>query len=433
MNNLILIIGAGPAGLTAAYELLRSNNDHKRIVVLEKEAEVGGLSKTVGTESFRVDLGGHRYFSKNREIINWWNAILGEDLLELERSSKILFRKKLIDYPIALNQETIRAIGFYDGVKVLLSYTESTLKGQKSESLKDFFERRFGKKLYELFFESYTKKVWGRDAADISADWGQQRIQGFSLTDIFMGFLCRKKQKNKIRTLTPSFLYPRNGSGSLWDRVAQKIEEMGGEIICNETVESIKLLDNHIQEVTCISGNHYTPAYLVSSMPLSDLILSLSDAPKQYMTIAEQLEYRDFILVALLVDRNSIKELLLDDTGTRVINDQWIYVQDSTFKHGRIQLFDNWSPELQKNKRYFCFGVEFFCSKIDSLWKKQDSELTNIALSELKQIGMIRQATELESSAVFRVEKAYPCYWGAYSDVSRIREYISMKLITCFA
>lgn len=458
MQKTAIIIGAGPAGLTAAYELLQ----HTDIIpiVLESSGDIGGLSKTVNYKGNRMDIGGHRFFSKSKVVMDWWQHILPiaaneslmltyhqqtttvqpvaavtndtEVLLVRKRLSRIYFLGRFFGYPMALNTTTIKNLGLVRMVRIGCSYVWAQLFPKKPEhSLEDFFINRFGKVLYRIFFKDYTEKVWGVPTSSISAAWGAQRIKGLSLTKtIWHALTKKKKQQQDIHqsgtetSLIEQFLYPTHGPGQLWETVARHITAKGGRIVHYQQVTGIENKNSEIQSVTAVDSRTgektvYQGDYFISTMPVKDLIHSFSvPAPPQVSKISNALAYRDFITVGLL-----LKKLAINNPDGSSIQDNWIYIQEKKVQLGRLQVFNNWSPAMVADSSTVWLGLEYFCNEGDALWTKTDAEMLQFAAAELASINIINAADVLDGT-VIRVPKTYPSYIGAYSEFETVREYI---------
>lgn len=458
----IVIIGAGPAGLTAAFELAEFQK--YEIVVLESQDQVGGISKTVDFKGNKIDIGGHRFFSKSDWVLEWWQKFMpiessghsveityqngkktikpvdlnaDEDvdkLLIRPRKSRIYFNKHLFDYPLKLNLNTILGIGVFRSLKIFVSLLYSKLSPiQEEKSLEDFYINRFGFELYKIFFKDYTKKVWGRECSEISADWGRQRVKGLGVKRIIKHYLTtlfypqRQNFGNKQveQTLTEYFLYPPKGPGQLWEKVAQKCEEKGVTIKFHQTLMGLSMTDNRISKVvfrdTRLQTKHTLSAdYVISTMPVKNLIDSLgAKVPKPIAMVAEQLEYRDFIIVGLQLRDLHIKR----QTGYE-FNDNWVYIQERHVQVGRVQFFNNWSPQMSKDPNVFWIGAEYFCEKGDDLWVMNDADMISFAVRELESIGIIESKDFIDGTVV-RMPKAYPSYVGIYKDFPLIRQYLN--------
>lgn len=441
-----VIIGAGPAGLTAAYELT-TKTDIKP-VIFEVDKQVGGISKTINFKGNRFDLGGHRFFSKSELVMNWWRNILPLEGTKLEngrvvdpeisdevmlirnRRSRILFLNKLFDYPVSLSCQTLKNLGLVRTVKIIFSYLIAVIKSIKKEkNLEDFFINRFGKELYKIFFKDYTEKLWGVACCQIKPEWGAQRIRGISFITILTNILKRKikfdsgiSQKKIETSLISKFLYPKFGPGQLWEKVADIIKNQQGEINLNKKVEKIFFEKNKIISIRwrdLVSGKaeNVSADYFFSSMPIKDLVKSFQpEAPSPVVKIAENLRYRDFITVGLL-----LKKIKLGSLG--VIKDNWIYLQDKKIRACRLQIFNNWSPYLVKNANTIWLGMEYVCDKNDDFWQKSEIEMIDFAVNELSTIGIISPPDFLEATIV-KFEKAYPSYFGSYDQLDIIKKYL---------
>jgi protoporphyrinogen oxidase len=455
-----IIIGAGPAGLTAAYELLL----HTDIVpiVLEASADTGGLSKTVNYKGNRMDIGGHRFFSKSKTVMDWWQHILpveadggpltityhnqqttikpgnnaGEDtddvLLVRNRLSRIYFLGKFFGYPLALNGSTIKNLGIVRITRIGFSYLWAKLFPIKNEiTLEDFFINRFGKELYRTFFKDYTEKVWGVPTSSISAAWGAQRIKSLSLLKTIRHAIFKKKNKEQDinqsgteTSLIEKFLYPKFGPGHLWETVAKHIIQKGGQIIYNQQVSSITNIHNTIAAVTALDkttgvSTTYKGDYFISTMPVKDLVAALTmSAPAEVLSVSNNLVYRDFITVGLL-----LKNLTISNPDGSPVKDNWIYIQEKTVLLGRLQIFNNWSPAMVADENTVWLGLEYFCNEGDELWNKSDADMLAFAKAELEAIKIIQQQDVLDGT-VIRMPKTYPSYIGAYEQFDTIRNYI---------
>ena len=441
----VVIAGAGPAGLTAALELLRHTN--LDVTIFEMSDEIGGISKTVNYKGNRIDIGGHRFFSKSSKIMNWWKEILpisrdpktnDEVLLVRTRVSRILFLGKFFSYPLSLTLSTLRNLGLFRLIKITISYIKSLVFKIKPEnSLEDFFINRFGKELYSTFFRDYTEKVWGVPCDKISSKWGAQRIKGLSIITAIVHTIkkpfIRKmnvEQKNIETSLIEYFLYPKFGPGQLWEKVASIILDHGGKIIHKHQVTGVNvnskqvssilhknLLTNKIEEIPC--------DYFISTMPVKDLIRAFKGdvVPNNVSSIAAGLKYRDFITVGLLLKQMKIKNQTKIPTVNNLIPDNWLYIQEPHVKLGRIQIFNNWSPFLVKNQDNVWIGLEYFCNEGDVLWSKSDKEMIDLGIEELEKINLI-EADKVLDSTVIKTLKAYPAYFGDYNSFSVIRSFV---------
>ncbi len=461
-----IVIGAGPAGLTAARELLEKT-DIKPIII-EMTGDIGGISKTVNYKGNRIDIGGHRFFSKCDRIMNYWRNILplqgslARDDIELGRSvllseeadapdpeqtdrvmllrsrvSRIFFMRKLFDYPLSLNLRTIANLGFLRTSKIGLSYLKARLFPIDDEkTLKDFLTNRFGKELYLTFFKDYTKKVWGVPCTAIPPEWGAQRIKGLSISKAIVhaakNILSKNisvGQKDTETTLIKQFMYPKLGPGQLWEEVARIIESKGGEVRLHHQVIGIERQGDRINQVmvrnkTTGETMTYTTDYVFSSMPVRDLVSGLDgEVPAEVQTVAQGLVYRDFITVGLLLKEMKIKNETETHTVNDIIPDNWIYIQERDVQLGRLQIFNNWSPYMVKNENTVWIGLEYFCTEGDELWVANDKKLASFAIDELVKIDIIEKDKVLDY-VVIRVPKAYPAYFGTYGQFNVIREYL---------
>ena len=466
MKKSAVIVGAGPAGLTAALEFLR-RSDIKPIV-LESSGEIGGISRTVRYKGNRMDIGGHRFFSKSDRVMEWWLNVMpveaGADasqaisyqnksraLPEVEnrrsaetaettdlvmlirpRKSRIYYLRRFFDYPITLAADTLGKLGLVRTVKIGFSYIASRLKQITPEkNLEDFFINRFGRQLYLTFFKSYTEKVWGTPCNEISAEWGAQRIKGLSLTSAAKHFLKKafgKKakadlsQKGTDTSLIERFLYPKFGPGQLWEHVARMVIDMGGEIHMHTQVDTIHADNRHITGVSARNeaGERltYSGDYYFSTMPMRELVNALDiPVPANVKEVSDGLQYRDFITVGLLADKLSVHE---PDGG--LLKDNWIYIQEPDVLLGRLQIFNNWSPYMVADPSKVWIGLEYFCYENDDLWKMPDEELKKFGASELEKIGILKTAHVLDGHVV-RVPKTYPAYFGTYSRFDELRSF----------
>jgi len=457
-----LIIGAGPAGLTAGLELIK-NTDIKPIV-LESTNDIGGISKTSVYKGNRIDIGGHRFFSKSKKIMGWWLDIMPvqkypssddillnrqidysrfesmfgigtfsgnpekcDDLFLIRnRISRILFLKKFFDYPITLNYDTLRKLGFSKTMKIALDYLKTIFHKLDEDNLENYYINHFGRELYETFFKNYTYKIWGVECRDISADWGAQRVKGLNISKAISHALYESvkiKEKNVETSLIEQFIYPKLGPGQLWQNVADKITENGGELLLNHEVSEISLENNKISSLTCSNGEKFNTDYVISSMPIKDLVKGMSDVPSDVYTISQGLVYRDFITVGVLLGKIKLKNESDNPTVNDILPDTWIYVQESDVKLGRVQIFNNWSPYLVKDNDKIWLGLEYFCNEDDEFWNASDSEIVKIALDELEKINFADKSDVIDT-VVLRVPKAYPAYFGSYDKFSQVRNYL---------
>ena len=457
----IVIIGAGPAGLTAAYELLNGKIDAK-ITVLEAENQVGGISKTVCHNGNRMDIGGHRFFSKDDSVMEWWSNMLplqgapsaddiilnkqkpfkengknpeteDEVMLIRERVSRILYLRKFFDYPVSLRPETFINMGFKNTVRAGFGYIKSVFVKREEKSLEDFMINRFGRPLYEMFFRDYTEKVWGLHPSKISASWGAQRIKGLSLLKtiknaILAPFSKGKSQKSKETSLIEQFWYPKFGPGQLWETCAEKCEKLGADIVKNARVTDVETKDNKIISVTYEKNGEKTVLpcdILVSSMAIKDLISALKNVPENVSEVALNLPYRDFITVGLLVDKLNLENKTKIKTVGNIVPDTWIYVQEPEVKVGRLQIFNNWSPYLVSDfKNKVWIGLEYFVNENDELWNMSDEDFISFAKNELISLNIIKDENVFDAVR-FKVKKAYPAYFGSYERFDEVKNWLS--------
>lgn len=400
-----VIVGAGPAGLTAAYELSKRGQP---VVVLESDPEyVGGLARTVRYRGYRFDIGGHRFFSKSQEIEDLWKEILGPDLLERPRSSKIYYRGRFYSYPLR-PLEALTQLGFVESVLCVLSFLRARVApAANPKSYEDWVVNQFGRRLYQTFFKTYTEKIWGMSCREISADWAAQRIQGLSLGTAIKDALLPKAQRGKrsamIKTLIDRFHYPRLGPGMMWETCAEKVRQMGSQVLLGRTVQCCRFQGTDgrwtVTARTTAGGlEKYSANHLLSSMPIRELVSMIEpELPEAVRRSAAALRYRDFITVGLILRE------------TRRFKDNWIYIHDPGVKVGRVQNYKAWSPEMVADPKYCCYGLEYFCFKGDGLWNRQDRELIALAKQELQTLQLAESADVLDG-CVMRQPKAYPVY-----------------------
>jgi protoporphyrinogen oxidase len=459
-----IIIGAGPAGLTAAIELQRKSS--VKPILLEASEEVGGIARTIRYKGNRMDIGGHRFFSKSDRVMRWWLELMPveagaaqegelryqgqqrdlpaataapnpetEDLVMLvrNRKSRIYFLRRFFEYPIRLTGDTLAKMGATRTIKAGFSYAWSAAFPKREEkTLEDFLVNRFGRQLYLTFFKSYTEKVWGVPCNQISAEWGAQRIKGLSLTGVVTHFLKKTfgskqsgdiAQKQTETSLIEKFLYPKLGPGQLWEHAADLVRGAGGEIVFGVKIDRINTEGNRITSLEGVdaSGQRvtYTGDYFFSTMPVRDLVRALScQVPADVTEVSEGLMYRDFITVGLLA-----KKLTVTEKDGTPLKDNWIYVQEPDVLVGRLQIFNNWSPWLVSSSDKVWIGLEYFCNDTDPLWKLSDEEMAKLAIAEIAKIGILN-ADDVEDSHVVHVPKTYPAYFGSYDRFDVIRNYL---------
>jgi len=411
-----VIVGAGPAGLTAGFDALVAG---WRVTVLEKDPEyVGGISRTVRHGGYRFDIGGHRFFSKSDEVTRWWRDRLPDDFIQVRRLSRIYYRGKFFDYPLK-PWNALRNLGFFTSLACVASYGWARLFPRRPEtSLEDWVSNRFGRRLFTIFFKTYTEKVWGIPTSELSADWAAQRIKGLSLTRAVVNAFRGNPEGAVIKTLIDKFSYPRLGPGQMWERTAADIRAGGGAIAMGETVTRIRHEGGRVTSVEATGAGGRTQAFeaeqFVVSMPLRDTVLAFDPPlPVEVREAAGRLRYRDFLTVALVVE------------GANPFPDNWIYIHEPGVKLGRIQNFRNWSEAMIGRPGTTCLGLEYFCFEGDGLWSAPDRELIELGKLELAKLGLVQPARVCEGCVV-RVEKAYPIYDPGYqANVAIIRAGLS--------
>lgn len=452
-----IIIGAGPAGLTAAYELLT----HTDIipVIIEQDCQVGGLSKTVNVEGNRIDIGGHRFFSKSQKVVDWWFGFLPLEnsakekqlinyrnqsseityngtsvdteavMLLRPRKSRIFHRNRFFEYPLQLSLKTLNNLGIIKVLRIGASYVKARLFPLRPEvNLEQFFRNRFGDELYHTFFKDYTEKVWGVSCSQLPADWGRQRIKSLDIAGVLKhavrSFFSRDRDVMQQRTKTSlieQFLYPMYGPGQMWETVADEVVALGGELILNTTVTKVSGDSNKITSVTTTNNSGVTSTYegdfFLSTMPVKELIKKMTGlvVKTEVASAAESLEYRDFLIVGILCD----------GSGKRSdITDNWIYIQEKNIKAGRVQFFHNWSPGMVRNPDHYWIGVEYFCNETDEFWQQSDEQIAAFAVQEMSKINIIDPSTVLNTK-VTRVKKAYPSYFGGYKNFTIVESFLN--------
>jgi protoporphyrinogen oxidase len=453
-----VIIGAGPAGLTAAFELLERTTIVP--IVLEQSEYMGGISRTVNYKGNRIDIGGHRFFSKSDRVVEWWKRILpveggaegvqsltyhnqirqlarqveapdarNEDrvMLVRQRRSRIFYLRKFFEYPIRLSYDTIRKLGIRKTARIGLSYFRSVLHPIRPEhTLEQFFINRFGRELYRTFFKSYTEKVWGVPCERISAEWGAQRIKGLSIYKTVVHALKKivkshsgdLAQRDVETSLIERFLYPKYGPGQMWEEVARRIKEKGGVILTGWKVQHLdqdpdgRILAVHAHHEKTGQNRMFRGQYYFSTMPVQELIRDMRPPPPAGIgSIAAGLQYRDFLTVGLLCNRLNVHDVTA--AGKVAIRDNWIYIQEPDVLVGRLQIFNNWSPYMVADPTKTWIGLEYFCTKGDELWRKSDEAMLALAKEELQRMGMVDPA-DVTDGTVIRMEKTYPAYFGTY-------------------
>lgn len=458
----VLIIGAGPAGLTAAYELLKSGKGYE-VTVFEETESFGGISKTVEYHGNRMDMGGHRFFSKIPEVNTWWDNMLplqgsptwddiklnrkmtltkgGPDpektdrvMLKRHRVSRILFSDKFYDYPISLKPETIKNFGFLMTMKVGFSYLASVFHKRPEDNLENLYINSFGKKLYSMFFEYYTENLWGRHPSEIDASWGKQRTKGLSIFGIiadYFGKLFKVKNRKVNTSLIEEFKYPKLGPGQLWDVTADEVRKLGGTILTGARVIRVHKDENeHMTGLTYISEGVEKAVdgdIIISSMPLKDLVCGMNNVPKEKLEIAAGLPYRDYMTLGVLIPSEALKLVNKTDIPTisNIVPDCWIYVQERKVKMGRFQIYNNWSPYMIKDVEHTVWmGLEYFVQEGDEYWTMEDSGFSDFAVKEMVTLGLIDSPDVVIDTHVERVKKAYPAYFDTYDRIDELVDYL---------
>ena len=457
----VIIIGAGPAGLTAGFELLKRSKDYE-VVILEESDKFGGISRTVNYKGNRMDMGGHRFFSKDPDVNRWWNEMLpvqgspsmddiklgrtpileegGPDpektdrvMLKRNRLSRIFFKQKFFDYPISFKPETFINMGFGTTIVAGFSYLKSMIVKLPEDNLENFYINRFGRKLYSMFFERYTENLWGRHPSEISAEWGAQRVKGLSimaiLKDMF-GKVFHVKNRKVETSLIEVFSYPKLGPGEMWDLTAEEIRQMGGTIIQNARVTRI-----HKDENNSLTGVSYEKDgkeveingdYVISSMPIKDLVAGMNDVPEDMRMIAEGLPYRDYKTVGVLVKHLELPNKTKIPTLGNIVPDNWVYVHDTNVDMGRFQIYNNWSPYLVKDvENTTWIGLEYFCNEGDEMWTMSDEDFAHKGIKEMITMKMISSEEDVLDYHVEFVKKAYPAYFDTYDHIDDLRDYLN--------
>lgn len=462
MAKKAIIIGAGPAGLTAAYELLTRTDIEP--VILEENDFVGGISATLDYKHNKIDMGGHRFFSKSERVMDWWLSILplqgkpskddillGREvelstaadapdpektdkvMLKRHRLSRIYYLKTFFSYPVSLNMDTIKGLGLRRMFKIGCSYLKALAFPIKDEkSLQDFMINRFGRELYLTFFKDYTEKLWGIDCSKISAEWGAQRIKGISILKVLKQ-MAKNISGNKGGAVETSFIdsffYPKFGPGHMWQNVAREVEEKGGKILCKHKVIRVVKKNGRIASVEALDDKGKLRVFegdiFISTMPVKDLFASMTDVPAKIKKIADGLMYRDFRTVGILLNKLKLKNTTHFKTVNNIVPDTWIYIQERDVKLGRLQIFNNWSPYMVKDfENTVWIGLEYFCNEQDKIWTDDDDTFIKFAIEEASQIGIFDK-TDVLDAYTHRVKKAYPAYFGTYDKFGDIKDYVN--------
>ncbi len=398
----VVVIGAGPAGLTAALELVEQGI---RPIVLERSHLVGGIARTESYKGFRFDMGGHRFFTKSDEVRELWHRILGDRFLQRPRLSRIFYNKKYFHYPLK-PFDALGKLGPIEGIRIVLSYLRwRVFPYKRVDTFEQWVTNRFGRRLFQMFFKSYTEKVWGIPCSELKAEWAAQRIKNLTLGSALLNWLI--KPKTAITSLIEQFDYPELGPGMMWEAFRREIERQGGEIRLNCDVVGIERKGDRILGVRVdqLGQTDYIEVdHVISSMPVTEFIRKLTPAaPEPIVRASSQLKYRDFLTVCLIVDRADL------------FADNWIYIHEPEVKVGRIQNFKNWSPQMLPDPSKTSLGLEYFCNEGDAVWCAPDEELIELGKSELERIGLVK-AGEVIDGCVFRIAKSYPVYDSEYRD-----------------
>jgi protoporphyrinogen oxidase len=466
--RIAVIAGAGPAGLTAALELLRRSDIIP--VVFEADSQVGGIAKTINYHGNRMDLGGHRFFSKSDWVMRWWQDILpvardqGTDTLRIhyqgqsrdvlhaapgsdpdavmlvrQRLSRIFYRRRFFNYPLTLDASTLKNLGLGESLRIALSYGKAQVGGRSPEiTLEDFLVNRFGNRLYRTFFKDYTEKVWGVPCEEISAEWGAQRIKGLSVAKAIAHALTSPfrdaadaAQKRTETSLIERFLYPKFGPGQMWEEVARRVSKQGGRIHLRHRITAVEREGSTVTGASVLDEStglvqHVACDYFISTMPIRDLIGFLQPEVVQIQRIAGDLPYRDFMTAGLLLRRmNATTDDAYKERSNGMPPDNWIYIQEPDVRIGRLQVFNNWSPALVADPKTIWLGLEYFCREGDDLWTMDNGRFIDFAAAELEKIGLIDRRDVLDATLV-RVPKAYPAYFGAYGEIDKVRDYLNL-------
>lgn len=461
-----VIIGAGPAGLTAAYELVK-HTDIKPLV-FEASNDIGGISKTVNFKGNRIDIGGHRFFSKSDTVMKWWNEILpiedtpesrtfklkyrGQEgeliggkgpnpdktddvMLVRSRLSRIYYGRKFYDYPISLNKATLTNLGLKKITKIGFGYLATKFHKLDESNLEGFYINRFGRELYNTFFASYTEKLWGVPPKEIDSSWGAQRVKGLSVTKVLLNAIKPKKknqdisQKGTETSLIESFLYPKLGPGHMWETVAKRVVENGGEVSKNQVITKIHAKEGKIVAVDVYNyktkeTKKVTGDYFFSTMPVNELIEAFDGVkvPEKVKKVAKGLPFRDFITVGILAKKLKIKNETNRKTKRNIVPDNWIYIQEPDVRVCRLQIFNNWSPYLVKDEKNVWVGMEYVVSEKDDIWQLSDKKMAEFGVNELEKIGIIDPKDVLDTT-VIKLKKTYPAYFGTYSEFDKVRKF----------
>lgn len=409
----IVVCGAGPAGLTAAYLLAQKGF---AVTVLEADSVVGGISRTARYKDYRFDIGGHRFFTKIPAVQSFWDEMLGDEFIDVPRLSRILYNGRFFNYPLKASN-ALAGLGLWQAAMIVVSYAHARMSPHPvEENFEQWVSNRFGRRLYRIFFKTYTEKVWGIPCTEIRAEWAAQRIQGLSLARAILSATTLNRRAPAIKTLIQAFKYPRLGPGQMWERCAEKVTELGGKVLLNHRVTALETDGHRVTSATfngAEGAERIEAEHFVSTMPLRSLVRALGPVrPAAALEAAKGLAYRDFVLVALILDKNNL------------FPDNWIYVHTPGVRVGRIQNFNNWSRAMVPHADRTCIGMEYFCFKGDGLWESSDEELIALATREFASLSLAPTAAVVDG-AVVRMPKAYPIYNSTYREhLDVVREYI---------
>ncbi len=412
----VLIIGAGPAGLTAAYEI---NKRHRKTIVIEKDSRVGGISRTEIYKGYRFDIGGHRFYTKVAEVQDLWHEILEKDLIKVSRLSRIYYQNKFYNYPISIFQ-ALSNLGLRESILILSSYLKAKLKRTvdvqfKAETFEDWARDCFGDRLYRVFFKTYTEKVWGIPCSQIRADWAAQRIQHMSLKRALLNTV---RSSQKAKSLIKEFEYPRLGPGMMWERCQELIENQSSPVYLNTQITRVERKGNRITGVIARKDDsemRFCADFFINTMPISALIQRLDPLPPEtILEAARGLKYRDFLIVPIIINRAVL------------FPDNWLYIHSPGFQVGRIQNFKNWSIEMVPDPSKTCLGMEYFCSEGDALWSMSNTDLIKLATQEIVKLNLGVVAADVEDGTVIRQHKAYPVYDNTYrNNLKILQDYLA--------
>lgn len=447
MKKTVVIMGAGPAGLTAALELLRKKKKYN-IIIIEKDKQVGGISQTKVYKNNRIDLGGHRFFTKSQRVQNFWESILnkydgnyitnqslpntiGDNLfLKRRRVSRIYYDGQFFNYPLTINSHLIKTLGYKKTFKVAVSYCASQLFPRPNSNLENFYINRFGKELYNTFFKNYTYNIWGKYPEDISASWGAQRVKGVSIKRIIQENWQKKfnkKYQSSETSLIETFYYPKYGPGQMWEQVQKELETLGAKILLNHEIVKIYNKNNKILSIDCLNNNkiiNIKGDIFFSSIDVQTLTNKMSQPDHNILKITSLLPYRAFVNVSILVKKLELKNNTDIKTYKSRIPDCWLYIHEKDLEVGRIQILNNWSPYLVKDfKNTMLISLEYFCDENDERFKRSTKQWQEVAKKELVKLGFVK-LNNILSSTVTKVKKAYPAYFGSYKDFEIVKNYL---------